>query len=159
MVVRRKGNLVVAPCGAPRAIRKPAHALSHPSEQARRGPRRAHERGTRQTVQVVGTASAKPTLSVTYTLNGQSTGNGLSGFVTSQAQPGVANEFNDNLADCPTSIGTACSFTWANQQWQQINSDNSYSSIGTVGPVSVTSFSEPSVDGNSSSLTGTTFLQ
>ena len=82
---------------------------------------------------------------------------GSGGFVNVNASPGIFNQFEDHLLDCPFSFALACSFTFSNQQWQQRNANLTYSSIGTVGPVSVTSFSNANVANNSTSLTGQTF--
>jgi hypothetical protein len=70
--------------------------------------------------------------------------------------PGNTTQFTDVLNDCPNITHISCSFQFTNQQWQQCNKDGSFSSIGTVGTVTVTS-SGSTVNGNTTSLVGTTF--
>ncbi len=83
---------------------------------------------------------------------------GNAGFVSSDDLPNNGFQFDDGLNACPKSFFINCSFTYANQQWQQKNADGSFTTIGTVGAVSVTTAAEATVAGNNTSLTGHTFL-
>lgn len=71
--------------------------------------------------------------------------------------PMVTNRFADQLFDCPFPTGDSCSFAFSNQQWQQCNADGSKSTIGTVGPVSVSS-TEIEVNGNATQLPDGTII-
>ncbi len=82
---------------------------------------------------------------------------GAAGNVTSNYVPGTAYQFTDFLGAPPLNYGTSCHFSFTNQQWQQKNADGTYTSIGTVGAVYVVSNAEATVNGNNTSLVGTTF--
>lgn len=73
--------------------------------------------------------------------------------------PGTLDQFNDYLwAGCPSSSQVEpCGFTFQNQQWQYCPTGLPASSIGTVGTDKVGNVII-SVDGNITSLIGTTFL-